>query len=152
VKRLLLILAIAIGTIGLSSASSYACRGPFPKTTLQKEAKHTPSIFLGKITSISKKTTNVPTHLAKLPGEIYEVKFQVNRSWKGQVTSEITVLVDGSSCGLNPTMAVGGNWLVFAGGQPLYTNVFSRFTQPIQHPDKELREIIQVLGKGQTVD
>jgi hypothetical protein len=152
VKRLLLILAITIGTIGVSSTSAYACRGPFPKTTLQKEAKLTSQIFLGTITSITKKSSNVPPQLAKLPGEIYEVKLQVSRSWKGYIQSEVTVMVDSSSCGLLRLMKSGNDWLVFAGGEPLYTNIFSRFTRPIQHPEKELREVIQVLGEGKIVD
>jgi hypothetical protein len=146
-----LILAISISMIGLSSGSASACRGPFPKTTLQKEAKLTPQIFLGTITSITKKSNNVPPQLAKLPGEIYEVKFQVSRSWKGQALLEMNVLVDSSTCGFARLMKLGDDWLVFAGGKPLYTNVFSRFTQPIQHSETELQEIIQALGKGESL-
>jgi hypothetical protein len=150
-KRFLLTFAIAIGTIGLSSGNAYACRGPFPKTTLQKEAKQTSSIFLGKITSITEKRSNVPPQLAKLPGKIYEVRFQVRRSWKGQALLEMNVLVDSSTCGFARLMKPGDDWLVFAGGKPLYTNVFSRFTQPIQHSETELQEVIQALGKGESL-
>jgi hypothetical protein len=145
-KKILWSLVIACTAISLVPNAASACRNAIPQTTLQNYSKGSKAIFLGKVMQI----TALPENPNKF--KQYAVQFQVSRSWKGVDSQQVSVIVDDSSCGgLNRSLRPGDSWLIFASGEPLQANGFNQHTRSVKNPAKDLRDIVKVLGNGQTI-
>lgn len=140
---------IAFYTLGIfalfifSSIDGYACSclssGEPLKQQIAKAKKDSAAIFSGRVLEIIKKPENYQTI----------VKFQVQSSWKGNVSKQITISTASESamCGYN--FEVGESYLVYTNGadvKNLQTNLCTRTAKL-----SAARADTRVLGKARVL-
>jgi hypothetical protein len=141
-KRTMLVAFGVIAMAILSQSNSFACHCSLPKPKslkreVEKARKESRSVFSGRVLEISHD-----------PQNFYRtVKFKVEKSWKGTLPEETTVVtgLGGGDCGYR--FEVGEKYLVYAYGSnenKLETNICQRTAKL-----SDATEDVKILGRGQ---
>jgi hypothetical protein len=102
----------------LSSASAFACRGPFPP--FEKNIAMAKTVFAGRIVSVNQTGKEKKT---------FETTFEVGQVWKGKVGKTIIVVSTNNSCDFagGGSRQIGEKWLILSGetGPKIGTSLLS---------------------------
>ena len=146
-KFILLIFGIII-CLFLSQTISLACSCTAPpknkteKQLIELEQKRSKAIFAGEVVEIV-----VPKTPSGELEQFAEVRFKVQRMWKGLKTEEVKVSTANVCCICGYEFKVGESYLVYANGnENLSTDTCTR-TKRLSDAGNDLK----VLGKGKTL-
>jgi hypothetical protein len=120
-------------------ASACTCDLPFPVKTVKQQVvearKQSKAVFSGEVVEV----------IADPQIAYVEVKFRVEKYWKGVLTNEVTVVTGRGSGDCGYRFEVGAHYLVFAygAGKKFGTNICQR-TKGLA----EAAEDLKLLGKG----
>lgn len=112
IKKLLVLAGLVVGFTLLTTSNAYACSCLKPEVSQAfQEAR---AVFLGEVVEIVQPHTNKPT--APLADRLFQIKFKVDRIWKGTTSQEITILSDQGRAGCFSwgPFVKGRKYLVFA--------------------------------------
>jgi hypothetical protein len=130
----------------LSSASAFACRGPFPP--FKKNLSMAKTVFAGRIVSVNQIGKEKKT---------FETTFEVGQVWRGKVGQTITVVSTNNSCDFagGSSRQIGEKWLILSGetGPKIGTSLLSGNvlleTKDGQSSSEKIPALVEKeLGKG----
>jgi hypothetical protein len=89
----------------LSSASAFACRGPFPP--FKKNLATAKTVFVGRVVSVNQMGKEEKT---------FETTFEVGQVWRGKVGKRVTVVSTNDSCDFagGSSRQIGEKWLILS--------------------------------------
>lgn len=101
-----------VGIFALSATDGYACSCSMPEVPQAFDDAR--AVFVGEVIDIAKPRTNDPK--APPADRLYEVKFKVERYWKGVWSQEISILSaqGGDGCDNWGSFLKGEKYLVYA--------------------------------------
>ena len=136
--------SVAIAFLLLVSNVGLACSCDLPpmnkteKQLVELERKKSKAVFVGEVVEII-----VPKTASGAAAWVAEVRFKVQRKWKGAEAEEISVFTANVCCACGFKFEVGESYLVYAyGSDSLSTNTCTR-TSRLSEAEKDLK----VLGK-----
>jgi len=132
-KVLLYCLAIFIACSLLSVESQPTARCPVESKSVKDTVQRSAAVFSGEVLAVQSSVN------------LLEARFQVEQSWKGVTTDEVSISTDGTA--ESPHYQAAEKYLVFAGLQQgkLFTGMCSR-TKKLEYAQKDLDQ----LGEGQS--
>lgn len=144
IKCLLLVLMYS----SFSSTSAFACSctniqaGKSVKQRIKDQRKKSKAVFAGEVVEIIEAKTSEGK-----PAGYVEVRFKVDKSWKGVNTEEVRIFTFNICCICGYQFSVGESYLVYAYGNStdqnqLWTNICTRTTKLMN-----AAEDVKVLGK-----
>jgi hypothetical protein len=146
---LVFVCAIFFCAAQLTFACTCAYQDPSPSSKLVKEERsHSMAVFLGEVIDVHAKydkPVGVPVIGNRIILPVFdknEITFRVDKTWKGETASEITIStgVGGPDCGY--VFTTGKKYLVYADEKDgsLWVNSCSRTAQAgVKTVDKEIR-------------
>jgi hypothetical protein len=147
-RRTILHTLVVVAVLFFASSISLACTCNLPpmnkteKQLVELERKKSKAIFVGEVTEII-----VPKTPAGEPGWVAEVKFKVQRTWKGVELEEVRVFTANVCCICGYEFKVGESYLVYAyGSDKLHTDTCTR-TSRLADAETDLK----VLGKAKAL-
>lgn len=111
-RRFLVLACLVVSFLLVTQSNTYACSCVKPEvSTAFRKAR---AVFLGEVVEIVQPHTNKPT--APLSERLFQIKFKVERSWKGAAKQEIVILSDQGRAGCFSwgPFVKGKRYLVFA--------------------------------------
>jgi hypothetical protein len=144
-RRTILHTLAAVAFLFLVPGISLACSCDLPpmnkteEQLIELERKKSKAVFVGEVIEII-----VPKTASGEPAWFAEVRFKVQRKWKGAVTEDVSVYTGNVCCICGYKFEVGESYLVYAyGTDRLSTNICTR-TAKLSEAEKDLK----VLGKA----
>ena len=128
--------------IGHACSCSLPPIGKTEKQLIELERKKSKAVFVGEVLEII-----VPNTPSGEPAWVAEVKFKVQKSWKGSVAEEVSVFTANVCCICGYMFKVGERYLVYAhGSDKLGTDICTR-TKRMANAEIDL----MVLGKAKAL-
>lgn len=111
-RKLLILACLIVSFLLATRSNAYACSCVKPEVS--EAFQQARAIFLGEVVEIIQPHTNKPT--APLSERLFQIKFKVERSWKGAAKLEIVILSDQGRAGCFSwgPFVKGRKYLVFA--------------------------------------
>lgn len=127
---------------GLACSCNLPPIGKTERQLIELERKKSKAVFVGKVLEII-----APNTPSGEPARVAEVKFKVQKLWKGSVAAEVSVFTANVCCICGYKFRVGGRYLVYAHGpDKLSTDICTRTRKAV---DAEID--LRVLGKAKAL-
>ncbi len=129
----ILILLFSLYQVGYSCT----CKAPSQRKTFEK-AK---AVFVGQVAEIKQSNDKTVADLLGM-SKVYDIKFKVEKSWKGNKNREITVVSDNGHLGCDGyPFKIGEKYLVYAKGENLVIVGNCERTVPIAASSDDIKNL-----------
>ena len=118
---------------------TYSCTCEAPSQ--RKNFRKSEAVFVGKVLEIKESNNNRVADSIGM-NKVYDITFEVEKSWKDKTSKQITVVSDNGYlvCGGFP-FAVGKQYLVYAKGKDLIVISDCDRTVPIDAGEKDIKNL-----------